>query len=92
MLGGIAGRLVSGIALIGALSSFPTMAAQVPATFTPQREAKAHCPTDIVVWLNLPTGVHHFAGQRWYGNTKSGAYVCRKEADTAGDRATPNGQ
>jgi hypothetical protein len=29
---------------------------------------------------------------RWYGNTKHGAYVCRKEADAAGDRDTHNGQ
>lgn len=28
---------------------------------------------------------------RWYGNTKAGAYVCRKEADAAGNRDR-NGQ
>jgi hypothetical protein len=31
-------------------------------------------------------------GQRWYGNTKSGAYVCEREADQAGDRPANNGQ
>jgi hypothetical protein len=30
--------------------------------------------------------------RRWYGRTKRGAYVCRKEADAAGDRDTRNGQ
>lgn len=62
------------------------------ATFPTEQAAKAHCPADTVVWLNLPTGIYHFAGERWYGNTKNGAYACQKEADKAGDRATRNGQ
>ncbi len=57
-------------------------------TFSTEQLAKQHCPTDTVVWLNLPTGIYHYKGQHWYGNTKSGAYVCQKEADKAGDRAT----
>ena len=63
-----------------------------PNLFTTEQSAQQHCRTDTVVWLNLPTGVYHFKGQRWYGNTKSGAYVCEQEADQAGDRATKNGQ
>lgn len=31
-------------------------------------------------------------GMRWYGRTLHGAYVCEREADAAGDRATRNGQ
>ena len=62
------------------------------ARFTTEREAQAHCPADVVVWVNLPTGVYHFKGQRWYGNTKSGAYECRKEADQEGSRLPHNGQ
>ena len=57
-----------------------------------QQAAQTRCPTDAVVWLNTATGVYHFQGERWYGNTKHGAYVCEKEADAAGDRATENGQ
>jgi hypothetical protein len=45
-----------------------------------------------VVWLNLPTGIYHFAGERWYGRTNSGAYVCEHDAEGAGMRATRNGQ
>lgn len=60
--------------------------------FPSQQQAQQHCPADVVVWLNLPTGIYHFQGQRWYGNTKSGAYVCEKEADANGDRPTRNGQ
>jgi hypothetical protein len=61
-------------------------------TFGTEQKAQQHCPSDTVVWLNLPTGIYHFQGQRWYGNTNSGAYGCRREADQAGDRATQNGQ
>ena len=66
-------------------------AAPLP-TFPTEQQARQHCPADTVVWLNLPSGVYHFQGQRWYGATKSGAYVCKAEADQAGDRATRNGQ
>jgi hypothetical protein len=44
------------------------------------------------VWLDLPSGIYQEKGMRWDGRTKSGAYVCRKEADAAGDRDTRNGQ
>jgi hypothetical protein len=60
--------------------------------FPNEQAAQANCPSDTVVWLNLPTGIYHFRGQRWYGATKSGAYVCRGEADQAGMRATKSGQ
>lgn len=65
----------------GTLARFPTEAA-----------AQRHCPNDEVVWLNIPTHIYHEKGMRWYGRTKNGAYVCRKEADAAGDRDTRNGQ
>ena len=60
--------------------------------FQTETAAQAHCPADVVVWLNTPSGIYHFKGMRWYGNTLHGAYVCKKEADAAGDRATRNGQ
>jgi hypothetical protein len=61
-------------------------------TFTTQQAAQHHCPADTVVWLNLPTGIYHFQGERWYGRTNHGAFVCKTEADQFGDRATRNGQ
>jgi hypothetical protein len=60
--------------------------------FSTQQAAQKHCPKDTVVWLNLPSGIYHFQGERWYGNTKTGAFVCQQEANKAGDRATLNGQ
>lgn len=60
--------------------------------FAGEAEAQKHCPTDVVVWVNTPTGIYHLKGMRWYGNTNRGAYVCQKEGDQAGYRATRNGQ
>ena len=58
------------------------------ANFPTAQEAQQHCPDDLVVWLDSPTRTYHYRGQRWYGSTKSGAYVCRNEANKAGMRAT----
>lgn len=60
--------------------------------FHNEQEAQQHCPKDIVVWLNLQTGIYHLKGERWYGNTRYGAYVCKTEADQTGDRETRNWQ
>lgn len=60
--------------------------------FASESAAQAHCPREVVVWLNTNSGIYHEEGMRWYGSTKHGAYVCRKEADAAGDRDTRNGQ
>jgi hypothetical protein len=66
--------------------------AALPALFNTEGEAQAHCPKDVVVWLNVPSGIYHYKGERWYGRTKHGAYACEKEAVKAGDRASENGQ
>jgi hypothetical protein len=56
--------------------------------FADDASAKARCPSDTVVWVNLPSKVYHFAGTRSYGTTKRGAYMCEKEAIAAEDRAS----
>jgi hypothetical protein len=60
--------------------------------FATESAAQSHCPRDVVVWLNTKTGIWHEKGMRWYGRTKQGAYVCRREAAAAGYRDTENGQ
>ena len=60
--------------------------------FSSESAAQAHCPRDTVVWLNTNSGIYHEKGMRWYANTNAGAFVCRGEADGAGDRDTRNGQ
>jgi hypothetical protein len=49
--------------------------------------AKASCPSDTVVWVNLPSKIYHFAGTKSYGTTKRGAYMCEKTAIAAENRA-----
>lgn len=78
--------------LVAALLITSPLQVAAQTQFPSEQQALHHCPNDTVVWLNLPSGVYHFKGERWYGKTKSGAYVCQKEADQAGDRATRNGQ
>lgn len=81
------------VALTLLLLVSPLALAREPLTLYPsEQQAQQHCPADIVVWLNTPTGIYHFRGQRWYGHTNHGAYVCEREADRAGNRATHNGQ
>jgi hypothetical protein len=58
--------------------------------FSTEAAAKARCPGDTVVWVNLDSKIYHFAGTRNYGKTKSGAYMCEKDAMAAGSRAAKN--
>lgn len=60
--------------------------------FPSETQAQHHCPSDVVVWLNLPTMIWHSRGQRWYGATKNGAFVCRADAAAEGARGSRNGQ
>jgi len=64
----------------------PTAANQ----FTSEALAKAHCPSDTVVWVNLSSKIYHFSGNKSYGTTKTGAYVCEKDATGEGFRAAKN--
>ena len=86
--------LLSIALLVGLLPiAVPTRAVAYSAHyFATAQSAQRHCPHDTVVWLNTRSGIYHYAGERWYGNTKYGAYVCEKEAIAEGDRATRNGQ
>jgi hypothetical protein len=56
--------------------------------FADEASTKARCPTDTVVWVNLPSKVYHFAGTKSYGTTKRGAYMCEKEAVAGENRAS----
>ena len=58
--------------------------------FSTEAQAKAHCPSDTVVWVTLKSGIYHFAGTRYYGTTKNGAYMCEGDSAAAGMRAAKN--
>jgi hypothetical protein len=67
----------------------PSFGADLP-RFTTETAAQQHCLNDEVVWLNTNSGIWHSQGGRWYGRTKSGVYVCKKEAVAAGNRGSLN--
>jgi hypothetical protein len=58
--------------------------------FAAEAQAKAHCPSDTVVWANLDSKVYHFSGNKNFGTTKEGAYMCEKDALGQGVRAAKN--
>jgi len=58
--------------------------------FSSEAEAKGHCPSDTVVWVNLTSKIYHYAGYRSYGTTKNGAYMCERDTTAQGMRASKN--
>jgi hypothetical protein len=81
------GVLVSaGPALAAPEAPVVAVAAQQPPHFDSESAAQARCPNDTIVWLNTNTGIYHHLSVRRYGRTHRGGYVCRAEADAAGDR------
>jgi hypothetical protein len=80
-------------------STTPPATTRAPATatapaaagqFSTEAQAKARCPSDTVVWVNTESKIYHFATGRNYGSTKSGAYMCERDATAAGARAAKN--
>jgi hypothetical protein len=67
-------------------SAAPTGAGQ----YATEAEAKAHCPSDMVVWANLTSKIFHFSASKSYGKTKKGAFMCEKDAVSEGIRAAKN--
>src|ERR1700675_2821581 len=57
--------------------------------FASEAEAKGRCGASVV-WVNTKGKSHtyHYAGSRWYGTTKQGAYMCEADAGAAGYHAS----
>ena len=72
-------------ALLLIVSPALALARTIPPLFTTKQLAQEHCPDDVVVWLNVPSGLYRYRAPRWYGHSLSGAYVCKQDADQAGD-------
>ena len=68
----------------------PAAAPSAANEFATEAAAKARCPTDTVVWVNLDSKIYHYTGYSDYGKTKSGAYMCEKDTSAAGFRAAKN--
>ncbi len=74
----------------GAPAGAPAGSAGTAGQFDSEAAARAHCPSDLVVWVNTGSHIYHFAGHKDYGHTKAGKYMCEKEAIAAGNRAAKN--
>lgn len=69
----------------GTTATAPATKSTVPAGgFTTEADAKKSCPGDTVVWANTSSKAYHLAGDKWYGKTKEGEYICQKAANAAG--------
>jgi hypothetical protein len=65
----------------------PAATATGAGEFTSEAEAKGHCPSDTIVWVNTKSHKFHYAGHKSYGATKQGAYMCEADATAAGNVA-----
>jgi hypothetical protein len=52
----------------------------------------AQSSESLQVWVNTASGVYHYPGTRWYGNTKQGKFMSEAEARAQGYRPARNGQ
>ena len=50
------------------------------------------CPGDAVVWVNLRSHGYHTQGDKFFGHTKRGKFMCKKAADAAGDHEIKPGK
>jgi len=57
------------------------------AQYKTEADAKSACGSDPVVWANTASKVLHANGDKYYGHTKRGAYVCQSAAQKAGYHA-----
>jgi hypothetical protein len=54
------------------------------ASFRYEPDAQRHCPADVVVWVDVALRTYNRDDERWYGRTRDGLYMCRRDADRAG--------
>jgi hypothetical protein len=55
--------------------------------YTTEADAKGACGSDPIVWANTSSKILHANGDKYYGHTKHGAYVCQSAAQKAGYHA-----
>ena len=87
-------RLTAGTLMAMAMSTSVALAAPKdmvgngpqPMHFDSEARAQENCPNDVIVWLNTNSGIYHHLSVTRYGRTHRGGYVCKAEADAAGDR------
>ncbi|MGH7706602.1 MAG: hypothetical protein ACREM8_07125 [Vulcanimicrobiaceae bacterium] len=72
--------LAAVIALIGA----PALAKTHTATGTAAAGVPSCPASDPVVWVNTSSNVYHMQGDKYFGKTKAGKYLCQSAANAAG--------
>jgi len=69
----------------------PTAKLSTAVEFKTLTLARAHCPSDTVVWSSLSKShSFHISGSKYFGTTKRGAYVCKGDALAAGFHQSKN--
>ncbi len=57
-------------------------------TYKTEAGAKAACGSDTVVWHTRRSKVYHLSGDKYYGHTHHGAFMCMQNAIAAGYHAS----
>jgi hypothetical protein len=86
LMAAVCAALLTGVVLFPSAIAAPAATTPPKGQFTNEAEAKASCPSDNVVWINLRSRVYHSSASTSYGKTKRGIYMCEKEASAAGYR------
>jgi hypothetical protein len=82
-------RLLIAIIALLVLPGLPVLRAQQASNATGFQSTQSE---ERQVWVNTATGIYHYPGTRWYGNTKQGKFMTEKDAIAQGYRAARNGQ
>ena len=82
-------RTIAGCLIVFGILTGSSVYAQTPTHSAPPGLT---CPGDQVVWVNNNSGIYHYRGERYFGSTKQGKFICEKDALHEGDRPTHNGQ
>lgn len=84
-------KIVLAVLLLSGAMMLQAVVAEAQTSYhVPPRSLK--CPGDKIVWLNTRSHIYHFQGERYFGSTEHGKFLCEHAADAEGDRPTRNGQ
>ena len=86
LMAAVCAALLAGTLLLPSAIAAPAATTPPKGQFSSEADAKASCPSENVVWVNLRSRVYHTSASASYGKTKRGVFMCEKEASAAGYR------